>query len=181
MILSALRRRRVRPRASQDVIDKGLALDTAAAGFLAKLIEHSRIHSDRDQLAGLLPRGGQPTRRIAISCAADESAMSEKSMSRRVRRALAAAGPPCADDPDRFRIALFPQCVRDHEHVSVRIGQAAETATLPPSAAGPGRQDPPWHIYRIPFSRSAWTFIALNEIAGGGIATSRAICFERDR
>jgi hypothetical protein len=44
--------------------------------------------------------------------------MSEKSICRRVRRPLAAARPPRADDPDRFGIATFPECVRDHEHAS---------------------------------------------------------------
>jgi len=46
--------------------------------------------------------------------------MSEKSIGRRVRRALAAARPPRADDPDRFGIATSPKCVRDHEHMSAR-------------------------------------------------------------
>ena len=44
--------------------------------------------------------------------------MSEKSIRRRVRRTLTAACPPRADDPDRFRIATSPECVRDHEHAA---------------------------------------------------------------
>ncbi len=67
---------------------------------------------------GSSPSGGRPTRRMPFSCSADESGMSEKSICRRVRRTLAAAGPPRADDPDRFRIATSPERVRDHEHVS---------------------------------------------------------------
>ena len=67
---------------------------------------------------GSSPSGGRPTRRIAFSCSADESGMSEKSICRRVRRPLAAARSPRADDPDRFGIATSPECVRDHEHAS---------------------------------------------------------------
>ena len=55
---------------------------------------------------------------MTFSCSADESGMSEKSIRRRVRRTLTAACPPRADDPDRFRIATSPECVRDHEYVS---------------------------------------------------------------
>jgi hypothetical protein len=55
---------------------------------------------------------------MAFSCAAGESGMSAKSILRRVRRTLAAARTPRADDPDRFRIALLLNVVRDHEYVS---------------------------------------------------------------
>ena len=55
---------------------------------------------------------------MVFSCAVDESGMSEKSIGRRVRRPLAAARSPRADDPDRFGIATSPECVRDHEHAS---------------------------------------------------------------
>jgi len=49
--------------------------------------------------------------------------MSEQSICRRERRTLAAARAPRADDPDRFRIATSPECVRDHEHVARKTGQ----------------------------------------------------------
>ncbi len=42
---------------SQDFIDKRLIPDTAPPCFLAELIEHSRVDSDRDQLAGLVAKG----------------------------------------------------------------------------------------------------------------------------
>ena len=79
---------------------------------------------------GSSPSGGRPTRRIALSCAADESAISEKSIFRRVRRTLAAARPPRADDPDRFRIAPSPERVRDHEHVSACRSTKAQEPRL---------------------------------------------------
>jgi hypothetical protein len=67
---------------------------------------------------GSSPSGGRPTRRMAFNWSADESGMSEKSIWRRVGRALPTARPPRADDPDRFRIATSPECVRNHEHPS---------------------------------------------------------------
>ena len=40
----------------QDFIDKGLIPDAAATCFLADLIEHSRIDSNRDQLARFIAK-----------------------------------------------------------------------------------------------------------------------------
>jgi hypothetical protein len=41
---------------SQDFINKGLIPDAASARFLAELIEHSGIDSDRDQLARFIAK-----------------------------------------------------------------------------------------------------------------------------
>jgi len=42
---------------SQNVIDECLISDAAPARFLAELVEHSGVDSDRDQLARLVPEG----------------------------------------------------------------------------------------------------------------------------
>jgi hypothetical protein len=42
---------------SQDFINKGLISDAAPACFLAELIEHCRINSNRDQLARFVAKG----------------------------------------------------------------------------------------------------------------------------
>ena len=42
---------------SENFINKDLIPDAAPACFLAELIEHSRIDSDRDQLARLIAKG----------------------------------------------------------------------------------------------------------------------------
>jgi hypothetical protein len=68
---------------------------------------------------GSSPIDGRPTRRITFSCSGDESGISEKSILRVVRRALATARPPRTDETDRFRIATSPQRVGDHEHTPV--------------------------------------------------------------
>jgi hypothetical protein len=61
---------------------------------------------------------------MAANCSGEESGMSEKSIFRRVRRALAAARLSRADEADRFGIAMSPDGVRDHEHPS--IGRSAK-------------------------------------------------------
>ena len=63
--------------------------------------------------------------------------MSEKSIFRRVRRPLAAARLSCADEADRFGIAMSPG-VRDHEHPPLRRSAVEGIAIPPMSAAGLG-------------------------------------------
>ena len=41
---------------SEDFVNKGLIPDAAPACFLAELIEHTRVDSDCDQLARLVPK-----------------------------------------------------------------------------------------------------------------------------
>ncbi len=41
----------------QDLVDEGLVPDTAAARFLAELIEDTRIDTNRDELAGFIAKG----------------------------------------------------------------------------------------------------------------------------
>jgi hypothetical protein len=43
---------------SQDFVDQGLIPDAASTCFLTELIEHSRIESNRDQLARFIAKGG---------------------------------------------------------------------------------------------------------------------------
>src|SRR5690606_10482782 len=65
------------------------------------------------------PIGGRPTRRMACSCAGDESGMSEKSIfGLDVRGAFLPTRAARTDETDRFAIACSPLRIDHHQDAS---------------------------------------------------------------
>lgn len=114
----------------QDLVDERLVAYAPSPRFLAKLVEHAGVDTNRDELARR--RAERPTRCIVRSCAGDESGMSLKSIVRAVRRAFAPARTPGADEADFLDIVRSPKGVRDHEHAPVSRSAQPQGAELGP-------------------------------------------------